>query len=157
MPNDNLDYAALRRRVEAEVQRERQRGQKALFLVNAGIFILFLLLAWLLIPNTSTNFYASDDTFGMMIMLSVGWATGLFMHGLSAFAIGSPDWMKRHRRRIMAREIEYARLGLDDDELLDDVPLEKAKRGELRLSDEGEVLDIVDEYASADQHRQQRG
>ncbi len=156
MQNDHLDYAAIRRRVEVELQQERRRGQMALFMANSLIFFIFMLLAWVLVPNTSSSFFLSDDTLGMLIMLSIGWATGLFMHGLSAFSLSSKGWSDRHRKRLMVREIEYARLGLDD-ELLDE-PLEKSKRGTLRLSDEGELLDIVDdEYAGEARHRQRQG
>lgn len=152
MHNDDLDYAAIRRRVDAELQQERRRGQMVLFLVNGLIFFIFMVVTWVLVPYTSTNFALTDDMLAAMMMLSVGWATGLLLHGLSAFIYSSNRWSDRHRKQAMVREIEYARLGLDDD-LLDE-PLEKAKHGQLRLSDEGELLDIVDdEHTRADQRQ----
>lgn len=154
MRDDNLDYAAIRRRVEAELQQEHRAGQIALFLVNCLIFFVFMLVAWVLVPSTSSNFTLTDDMLAAMIMLSVGWATGVFMHGMSAFAFSSNRWAGKRRRALMLREVEYARLGLDDD-LLDE-PLEKAKRGKLRLSDEGELLDIVDDIYSDENRRRQQ-
>lgn len=154
MRDDSLDYAAIRRRVEAELQQERRKGQIALFAVNGLIFFIFTLVTWVLVPNTSANFTLTDDMLAAMIMLSVGWATGLFLHGLSAFAIGSKSWANRRRKQLMVREVEYARLGLDDAML--DEPVEKAKRGKLRLSDEGELLDIVEDNYAGEEPRQQR-
>lgn len=158
MRNDDLDYAAIRRRVEVELQQDRRRGQTILFAVNVFLFCLFMLLTWVVVPATSSNISMSDDALATLIMLSIGWAIGLVMHSLTAFSIGSKAWMDRHRRRLLAREIEYARLGIDE-ELLDESALvEKVKRGgKLRLSDEGEMLDIVDEdYAGEEPRRQQR-
>jgi hypothetical protein len=145
MRDNQLDYAAIRRRVEVELQQERRRGQIALFAVNCMIFFVFMMVTWVLVPSTSSNFMLTDDVLAAIIMLSVGWATGLFLHGLSAFAIGSKNWNDRRRKTLMVREIEYARLGLDDMMLDDAAPVEKAKRGRLHLSNEGELLDIVDD------------
>ena len=156
MGNEALDYAAIRRRVEADVQQRRRRGQIALFFVNALIFFVFMVVTWVLVPATSSNFIRSDDVLAAMIMLSIGWTTGLLMHGLSAFAIGSARWTDRRRRQFMVREIEYARLGLDDAMLDDAAPPEKAKRGTMRLSDEGELLDIVDDEYTAERRGQRR-
>ncbi|GIL14493.1 MAG: hypothetical protein BroJett038_32130 [Chloroflexota bacterium] len=155
MYNDQLDYAAIRRRVEAELQQKRRRGQIALFAVNCMIFFIFMLLTWVLIPSTSSNFMLRDDMLAAIMMLSVGWATGLFLHGLSAFAIGSKSWNDQQRKTLMVREIEYARLGLDDMMPDEAPPIEKAKRGRLHLSNEGELLDIVDDEWSDEAPRRQ--
>ncbi|MBI5670999.1 MAG: 2TM domain-containing protein [Chloroflexi bacterium] len=155
MRDDNLDYTAIRRRVEVELQQQRRKGQIALFVVNCLIFFIFMLVTWVLVPDTSANFTLTDDMLAAMIMLSVGWATGLFLHGMAAFGIGSKSWTDQRRKQLLLREVEYARLGLDDAML--DEPAEKTKRsGKLRLSDEGELLDIVEEDYAAEEPRQQR-
>lgn len=158
MRDDNLDYTAIRRRVEAELQQDRRRGQIALFAVDVFIFCLFMLLTWVLVPATSSRFSMTDDVLAAMILLSIGWSVGLVMHAITALGIGSKGWIDRHRRRLLAREIEYARLGIDDDLLDESVLVQKAKRGgKLRLSDEGEMLDIVDDHYIGDEEpRQQR-
>lgn len=159
MLNDNLDYAAIRRRVEAELQQDRRRGQIALFAVNAFIFGLFMLLTWFLVPATSPNTTASDDVLAAMILLSIGWTLGLILHAITALGIGSKSWIDRHRRRLLAREIEYARLGIDEALLGESMLVEKAKRGgRWQLSDEGELLDIIDDrYAGEEDRRQRQG
>lgn len=155
--DNDLDYAAIRRRVEIELQQDRRRGQTALFAVNVLLFCFFMLLVWVILPNTissitmtSADYFSSItavyNTWSAKVLLSIGWIIGLLLHGLAVYRIGSKGWTDRYRRRLLAREIEYARLGIDED-LLDEATLvEKTKGGrKSRLSDEDEMPELTDQ------------
>ncbi|MBI5670998.1 MAG: hypothetical protein HZC41_23640 [Chloroflexi bacterium] len=158
MRDDNLDYTAIRRRVEIELQQERRRGQTILFAINVFLLCFFMLLTWVIIPNTSVTI-TSSDYFGTMtaiynawaakVLLSVGWTIGLLLHGLAAYANSSNGWIDRYRRRLLAREIEFARLGIDEDRLNESAPVGKAKRGPLELSEDGEMIEVQENEPEA--------
>ncbi|HEX2908331.1 MAG TPA: hypothetical protein VHO69_15775 [Phototrophicaceae bacterium] len=156
MNDDQLDYTAIRRRVEIELQQGRRRSQVILFAVNCFLFALFMIIAWGILPN-EVGFSITEDAVDVMVMMAVGWLLALVMHGLTVFVVGSPGWMEKYRKRLSAREIEYARLGVDDVLQENDyVKAKRAPRDKLQLSDEGELLDIV-EADEADAHVRQMG
>lgn len=161
MQSDDLDYAAIRRRVEVELQQDRRREQTILFAVNVFLFCFFMLLAWIIFPNTissvvnvtSADYFSSItaayNAWSVKVVLSIGWIMGLLLHGLAVYRIGSKGWTDRYRRRLLAREIEYARLGIDEDLLDESTLVEKTKRRRLESSEDGELIEILDEESEA--------
>jgi hypothetical protein len=156
MPNNQLDYPAIRRRVEIELQQDRRRTQIVLFAINCFLFALFMIIAWAVMPN-EVSFFITEDAKDIMVMMAVGWMLALVIHALTVFVIGSQRWTDKHRKRLMAREIEYAMMGVDDALLEEaDVKAKRTPNSKLRLSDEGELLDIVEDEAADDPIRYQR-
>lgn len=140
---DDLDYAAIRRQVEADLDRERRRSRVALFAVDLFLLALFTLLAALVILVPSAGAVASN-IIGGMLMLIIGWAVGVLLHGLSALGFGQ-NWEREARRRHTVSVIADARLGLIGDEAGEGEP-EKRKRwagSTFRLSEEGEILEVI--------------
>lgn len=86
---DNLDYQNIRDQVEAEVKRRKVIGRWTMFGVHVLIFVLFLIISWALVlanPDYSALLTGEDSPLlGAMLMLSIGWGTGIFMHGMSLF------------------------------------------------------------------------
>jgi hypothetical protein len=144
--SENPDTAALRRQVEIEVRKQRRAAQTGLFIANLIIFLVFMMLAWVIVPSTADISF-TDDHMAIMIILSIGWGVGLLLHSMSARSM-SKEWERVVRRRTARRLVQDAMLGIsdDDDPLLEIAPVEKAKRGRLiEISDEGEILDILDD------------
>lgn len=143
--NDNLDYAAIRRQVEAELQQKRYQRQLVLFLLSGFIFLLVLVMILVALPDSS-DFINRDSLLSVVYFMAAGWVIALIFHALSTFLVNSPGWARRMRRRLTAQTFEDTML--DADVHLAGVPKQKAKRQQgdrLRLSDEGELLDITQE------------
>lgn len=138
---DDLNYTAIRRQVEADLNRERRQARVALFAVNLFLLVLFTLLAVLVIPGVGP---VTDSTIVGMLMLIIGWAVGVLLHGLSALGLGQ-NWEREARRRHTASAIADARLGLIGGEVDEGEPEKRKRRsgGAFRLSDEGEILEVI--------------
>ncbi|HEX2908328.1 MAG TPA: hypothetical protein VHO69_15760 [Phototrophicaceae bacterium] len=143
---DDLDYAAIRRQVEADLRREQQQNQKLFFVGNLITFLVFMVGAWFVLPNVQ-DVPLDEATMLMTLTVSIGWAVGLLLHWFSLYYATSERLQQDTRRRLMQRAVQDAQLGLNR-ELDTDGQREKAKRGlngQLVLSDEGELLEIVAE------------
>ena len=143
--NDNLDYAAIRRQVEAELQQKRFQRQLVLFLLSGFIFLLVLVMILVALPDSS-DFINRDSLLSVVYFMAAGWVIALIFHALSTFLVNSPGWARRMRRRLTTQTLEDTML--DAEVHLAGVPKQKVKRQQgdrLRLSDEGELLDISQE------------
>ncbi len=145
MYNDDLDYAAIRRRVEVELQQKRFQRQMVLFLLSGFIFVLFVVMLLLALPD-ATDFVNRDSVLSVVYFLAAGWIVALVFHGLSTFVINSPGWARNMRRRLTVQIIEDLRLDQDAglaERLTHQNP--SPASGRLRLTDEGELLDIIED------------
>ncbi len=140
MYNDDLDYAALRSRVEAELRQKRFQRQMVLFLLSSFIFVLFVVMLLLSLPD-ATDFVNRDSVLSVVYFLSAGWIVALVFHAVSTFVINSPGWSRRMRRRLTAQIIEDMLPDQHDGR----VSPATHPNGRLRLSDEGELLDIIED------------
>ncbi len=150
MLNDRIDYETVNQRVEDALKRAQRRNMLGLFLANVLIYAVFMFLGWILIPNVSSmQVFLSNAVLATFIMLSVGWGTGVFLHGVStALALGAMN--QSLRERVTARELqrEIHRLGLAAEH-------EKPKRRQQRLAltEDGEMLEIADDEELLRQQR----
>ncbi len=162
--SEQIDYRAVRRRVEQGLQKQKTIARGVFFVVSLFMFILFLALAWSMftsnggvaptasdftnIPGVDRN---TDPLTGAMIMLSVGWGTSLLFQFISLM-LDTKVGEQSLRERLTGREIanEMMRLGLEDEE-----PREKRKHS-MQLSDDGELESIVDEPATDEAIKRQR-
>jgi hypothetical protein len=151
-----LDYRAIRQRVDEKVKKEMRLAKFALFAVNLGVFTLFSFIAWqtylsnggvpprwedfLNIPGVARP--AGDPATSALVMLTMGWVVALIIQVVS-LVFDTRLGERQTRERIMGREVnkEIARLGLDTDE-----QQEKAKHI-VRLSDDGELEEVVEDDA----------
>ena len=144
-----LDYKALRRRAQADLQRQKMLTRWILFIVNLMLYVLFVFIAWGIflssglakftpnIPGVSQQ----DPLTAAMILLTVVGGIGLLFQFISALIdtrIGEAKMREQVMGRLVAQEM--LRLGEDDDTL----EHEKAKRV-MRLTDEGELEDETGE------------
>ncbi len=144
MLNDPIDTEAINERVEQALTKERKRIYLGLFVANLLVYI-FILMAWLFIPLVSgPQFTVPDTLLAILIMLSVGWGTGVLLHGIAtATAMGAMD--KSLRERVTAREFQHEiqRLGLEALAAAKEKPKRRTER--LMLSEDGELLDITED------------
>jgi hypothetical protein len=140
MYDDQPNYWDMQRRAAQAAKKQQARVRIGLFLAHIFLFVVFLFISLGISAGRSSD--SGAFVIGMLLVI-VGWFTSLFLHGASV-------WMQSERgergmqQRAMAREI--ARFNLDQDN--DEIPVwnEKAKR-RTRLTEDGELLDIVDEQA----------
>lgn len=152
----DLDYKAIRKRVEAGIVVQKKRTRTVMFVVSIFIYALFMIIGWGMFLSTGAQNLATAGfvdkqgdsiLIGAMIMLSMAGAMGLLFQFIS-LAIDMKGSEDRMRERLVAREInnELLRMGVDEGE-----EYEKRK-GMMRLTDDGELEEVVeDEAAQADE------
>ncbi len=140
MRDNRVDYRALQRRAAHAAKRQQARVRVGLFLANIFLFVAFLFISLGITAGRGSD--SGVFVIGMLLVIA-GWFTSLILHGASVW-MQSERGTRAMQEREMAREI--ARFNLDQDD--DDLPAwdEKAKR-RTRLTEDGELLDIVDEQA----------
>lgn len=145
---DNIDYGAIRKRVQEGIKRQIQLTRATLFGVNLLLFVLFMFLGWSMALSQYTPLNNGNDlVISGMIMLSVIGFIGLMFNGLSLM-LDTRMGQQRIRERVIAAEMSKALLRLDEN---DDG--EKAKRT-LALSDDGELVEVVeDDLLTEELHR----
>ncbi len=146
---NNIDYEAISQRVDRKLVRERNKSLIGLFLANLIIFITFSVMVWVILPLT--NFSYSYETLSSanlltLIMLSIGWLTGLILHGVTALS-ASGAMNNRLRERLTAQEIERELRQMSHD-LAKTKVSEKPKRSydRLVLSEDGELVEITTDH-----------
>jgi hypothetical protein len=140
-----LDYKALRRKAQTNLQRQKILTRWVLFVVNLMLYLLFVVLSWGMFLSTGAAKFTpnipgvsqQDPITGAMIMLTVMGGLGVMFQFISAF-LDTRLGEAKMRDQIMGRLVseEILRLGGEDDEQ------EKAKRV-MRLTDEGELEEEV--------------
>ena len=150
-----MDYKAIKERVETRVKKEKNLSKFILFVTNLGLFIVFMFIAWNMFLSNGgtpprwewfTNFPgvakpAGDPITTALVLVSVGWVVALIMQA-TAFIIDSPIGERSIRDRATGREMrkEMERLGLDE------LEEHEKRKGMMRLTDDGE-LEAVDDVA----------
>ncbi len=145
----DLDYRAIRKRVEAGIVVQKKRTRTIMFAVSIFIYALFMIIGWGMFLSTGAqNMVApgfvdkQGDSLlvGAMIMLSMAGGMGLLFQFI-ALAIDSKASEDRMRERLVAREInnEMLRIGVDE------VEEHEKRKGMMRLTDDGELEEVVDE------------
>lgn len=145
---DNIDYSAVRRRVQEGIKRQIWLTRATLFGSNLLLFVLFMFLGWSMALSQYTPLNNGDDlVIGGMIILSVTGFIGLMFNGLSLM-LDTRMGQQRIRERVIAAEMGKALLRLDEND-----NAEKAKRT-LALSDDGELVEVVeDDLLTEELHR----
>ena len=144
----DLDYRAIRKRVEAGVAQQKFRTRMGLFVVTLLLYILFMALGWgMFLLNGGQNVPIVDaqgDSIlvGSMVLLSMSGFFGVLFQFI-ALMTDTKRGEERIRERLVAKEInrEMLRMGLDD------VEEHEKRKGMMRLTDDGELEDVVDEEA----------
>jgi hypothetical protein len=146
----DLDYRAIRKRVEAGVQRQKRITRGTLLVVNLFLYILFLIIGWGIFfasgggeASAALASGRSDSPLvGAMIMLSMSGFLGLMFQSIGFF-LDTKAGEESMREKLVAREInrEMLKMGLDDTEVSD------KRKGMMRLTDDGELESLDDAVA----------
>ncbi|MBZ0295499.1 MAG: hypothetical protein K8L99_23275 [Anaerolineae bacterium] len=132
--SEQINLEALSQRIAEQVSRERSRRAKGLFIADLMIYVLFMILAWVVLPMGG-GLVITDTTLAIMLMLTIGWGIGLVTHG-STVAMSSPQQQSASQDLAITREL--LRLVREND-----LDKPKCKRGDrLMLSEDGELLEI---------------
>lgn len=147
-----LDYRAIRARVNEGLKKQKFRTRLALFIASLVIFIILMLIGWgIFISNGGAEVVAADgDTplVGAMIVTSMTGFMGVLFQGIG-LALDTKAGEDSLRERLVAREIGKAMMQMGADEV------EEKRKHMLRLSDDGELQEVVDEAAEPEINRQQ--
>ncbi|MCC6616599.1 MAG: hypothetical protein IT320_24210 [Anaerolineae bacterium] len=129
--NQDIDYRAVRREVEAEVVRRKRATRWIFFAVNFLMFVIFSSITWGVFAK---NMIMSDDAAAALIVMSVGWLIGLMFQFISAM-LDSKSSEERIREAAMGQAVGKHLLQMSRDA---DAFGDKHKR-EYSLSDDGEL------------------
>ena len=127
MSNERADYESIQRRVDRKLKHER------IWFLHVLIFLAYLAVC-------------TTGTIPISGVILIGWATLLFIH---------QTWVNSIGKREAALEREVKR----EQELSGYMQEQKPKRdGEVyALGDDGELIDISDDYADEKQKRYETG
>ena len=96
MDDERIDYEQLRFRVEQKIQREKRQTRLGLLVPNIIMFILFMVIAWFIVPDNA-QIFLNDDIVALLLILSIGWATGLILQ-IVGYCMESDAYKRRHPR-----------------------------------------------------------
>lgn len=159
MNHSDAEREALRRYIDANLEGERSKQRIIFAGVNVGLFLLFSVLAWFVlpqaIPSPSGEVFSRAGLVGL-IMFTAGWGTSALLHVISTLM--ETKWGTRQLRRNLAVRfrIERAVFGaamhdIEAEERRTYTPQrEKAKRQAMRLSDDGELVPLDEDTAAHD-------
>jgi hypothetical protein len=128
-------YDEIRRMVEHQFLLEKARRARILLRLNIAVTVGFLLFIWVRLFPILDDFW-SDPKSTSLLVLSIAAVVGLIIHGI-AYRLNTTRGERALREQLLGRAVHETLGG-------DDLPVEKAKR-HARLSDDGELLDIVDD------------
>jgi hypothetical protein len=147
----DLDYRAIRKRVEAGIAQQKFRTRMGFFVGTLFTYIVFLIIGWGIFLSsggaTASAALASGNSdsplIGAMIMLSMSGFMGLMFQAAGLF-LETKRGEEQIRERLVAHEInrEMLRMGLDD------VEEHEKRKGMMRLTDDGELEEVVEDTAS---------
>jgi hypothetical protein len=156
--SSEMDYKAIKERVEVRVRKEKNLAKFILFATNLGLFVMFMFIAWnTYLRNGGTLPSAEafinlpgiikpsvDPTTSALMMLSIGWVVALLLQAIG-FIIDTPIGERSIRDRATGREMqkEMSRLGIDE------LEEHEKRKGMMRLTDDGE-LEAVEDVAEVD-------
>jgi hypothetical protein len=148
--SDQIDYRALRERVDVGVKRQKLIAKSVLFVVSLVIYIAFMLIAWGTflsnggVPPQWSDFTnipgverTADPFTGAMVMLSIGWFTALLMQFIGLI-FDTRLGERQIRSQVMGHELsrELDRLGMDE--------LKEKPKRMMQLSEDGELEEIIE-------------
>lgn len=135
----DLDYRAIRKRVEAGIAQEKFRKRMSFLAASLFCFVIFMIIAWGIFLSSGQH---DQILVAPMILLSFSGLMGLLAQavGLSLDTKGGED---RIRDQLLSQEInrEMLRMGLDD------VEEHEKRKGMMRLTDDGELEEVADDVA----------
>jgi hypothetical protein len=168
--SDRQEQEEIRRYIDKHLQRQKSTTRLVLLAVNVGVFILFSIIA-LLLAAQSGKFSVTAETLSKttgdtglaaLIMLWVGWLTGLILHGIGVF-METKAGERQMRQQLALRAMitrwtdsmtgnafsKARKFAEETDE--EDEP-EKRKRSQtVRLSDDGELVPDDGDDVGADE------
>ncbi|MFN8374849.1 MAG: hypothetical protein U0694_18460 [Anaerolineae bacterium] len=140
MAQDQIDYKAVRRRVEEGLKRRKTAARWVFFIVSLFMVILFSIIGFGI--AASQGALNNEDVAGAMVMLAMGGFMSVMFQFISLI-LETKAGEANMRERLIARELgeEMLRMGTDED------VREKRKRV-MRIASDGELEEIVDESPS---------
>ncbi len=148
----DLDYRVIRKRVEAGIVQQKFRTRMGLFIGSLFMYILFMLIGWgMFLASGGQNVPIVDaqgDSIlvGAMVLLSMSGFFGVLFQFI-ALMMETRSGEERIRERLVAREInrEMLRMGMDD------VEEHEKRKGMMRLTDDGELEEVIEDTAALDE------
>jgi hypothetical protein len=137
MSQEQIDYRAVRKRVEEGVKRQKQLTKIIFFVVSLCMLILFGFIGWGI--AASEGILNNDDAAGALVMLTMGGAMSVLFQFI-ALTLDSKMGEASIRERLTARELgeEMLRLGMEED-------FQQKRKRAMRLAEDGELEEIVEE------------
>lgn len=153
--NDQIDYAALKQRVDARVEQQKRLTGWILLGGNIAIFLIFLVITIGLFGSSPViqemlNNDATSEVAVGIILPFIGWLMSITYHGIS-LAAREGGMEGQIRKQILAREmgsLMYDQLAQAAGEQVGERLAKPKREGDTRearyveLGDDGELIDV---------------
>jgi hypothetical protein len=134
---DETSYERMRQAVERDLEGEKVKRRRTYFRVNVAAYLVIMLIAWIIVPIIWGPFLTLSSTASIFLLSLLGLAEVLLHY--AAVRLDTPEGERALRERLLGRALQ--------DMMLDE---EKAKR-HMRLSDDGELVELTSEIEDAEQ------
>jgi hypothetical protein len=128
-----LNLPLIRRTVEAELGREKARRRSRFFRLNVAVYVVFMLLAWIVIPALFGPFFTESAFYSLVLFSGMGLGE-LILH-YRALRLDTQAGETDLHERLLGRAVQHL--------MADDIGAEKPKR-HVRLSEDRELVETAD-------------
>ena len=142
----DLDYRAIRKRVEVGIAQQKFRNRMGLFVGSLLIYVVFLCIGWgVFLFNGGQNLPIVDAQGNSVFISAMALITMAGFFGILfqfiALTMETKGGENRIREKLVAQEInrEMLKMGLDD------VEEHEKRKGMMRLTDDGELEEVTEE------------
>jgi hypothetical protein len=154
---DPAQFEEMQERVDAEIRKQKRIARTVMLFVNILMFVIFTMVSFSILGDTpeiaTLSDSARDALTASTILMTIGWATGIFFQGMSTFfdsGLADTSMRRRAITRVMGDQLweaseQYRRL-----------QSEKPKRdpteseGRLVLGEDGELVEIEEQAETGD-------
>jgi hypothetical protein len=139
MSQDQIDYKAVRRRVEEGVQKQKRTTRAVFFAISTIFLFVFGVIAFGILSDAGLA--GNEEVVGAMVMMGMAGFMGALFQLISLF-LDTKSGEASMRDKLIARELgeEMLRMGLEDD-------MQQKQKRAMRLASDGELEEIVDNSA----------
>jgi hypothetical protein len=161
----SIDRDRVRQYVQDNLRKRQQIVKWVMFGANVLMFLIFNVLAWVVLFTgtrtqygtvietiDSVSYVASSAVIGMVVMLGIGWATGLFFHFLTN-VVDTKAFSRPLMQRLTTEAINQQVFG----DMLSEPEKQKRKRDQIaHLTDDGEI-ELIDAETEAQTRSRSNG
>ncbi len=145
---DQIDYRAVQRRVEAQMKERKNTARPVLLTFSLCALVIFTLIGWL-VAGEAGILQSSGGIVAMVVFTLASLASAFFQ--LAMYSLDTKSGEAAMREQLVTRELSEALLKLGAEE-----EAETKRKRAMRLTEDGELVEIADDGSMEEAERPDR-